>query len=147
SDNALYTLYNDGDFGYRPTGYTSSKLVHYLISNAYSDMISELDELLPSNVMYNIYVSNGTNKVFWCNSLGDWWNPLPKTDPVTISHCIVAMNLTGYSQAAALTQLFYTHIVEEKYIGSSLTQSDLIILFNSGYSEPLFDVILEVWNV
>lgn len=95
---ALYAIYNSvlDDViaeGYPPE-YPSSKLVHYLIQDGYGSMISDLRNLLPSTVMYHIYISNGDDIMFWCDSIGNTAEDdiLPSVDPVTVSNCIVAID-------------------------------------------------------
>jgi len=150
-DGALHSLYNDIIPIDRPAGYPSSKLEHYLITNAYASMISELNNLLPATVMYNIYISNGTKTVFWCNSFGNFSEPLSRIDPVTISHCIVAID-PAFSEAANRSGM-YDHVDpatarfnkdDDGY--NSWETSDLTPLFE-GYSDTIFDVILEMWYI
>jgi hypothetical protein len=42
--------------------------------------------------MFNIYISNGTKKVFWCSSIQETSTALPVTEPVTISHYIISID-------------------------------------------------------
>jgi len=94
-DDALHSLYNDAPTGDFPAGYPSSKLIHYLITNAYGSMISDLNNMLPPTVMYNIYITNITNEtinMFWCNSFGNPSEALENIGAVTISHCITSID-------------------------------------------------------
>jgi hypothetical protein len=144
-NSALYSLANDVILEDRPLGYPSNKLAHYLITNAYENMISDINDFLPSNTMYNIYVSNGTTTVFWCNSQGSWSAPLPHVDPVTTSHCLVAMTLTAFSESANRAG-FYSDLNVPRDEDFP-TRSDLISLFgDQDYDGPLFEVILEMWS-
>jgi hypothetical protein len=148
-DGALLSIYNDVVLADRPFGYPASKLEHYLITNSYGDMVKDLNVLLPPTVLYNIYVSNGTKTVFWCNSYGDYSTVLPKTDSVVVSHCIVAMNLNSFSESAHRA-LMYSHVITPRYPGESTEKSDLIHLFiklptTSYYGSVVFEIKLEMW--
>ncbi|RLF27726.1 MAG: hypothetical protein DRN08_04090 [Thermoplasmata archaeon] len=134
-DDALRSLYTQPIIGVPPKGYPNSRLVHYLITNDYGDLVSDLNDLLPSNVMYNIYVSNGTNTMVWCNSQGGIGQVLPVVDPVTVSHYVVSIDpsyLTGFS--------------EEMYMdaGIYVDRSDLCYMFGD-YDGSVYDVMLEMW--
>jgi len=133
--DALYSVYDDVITVDHPSGYPSSKLVHYLITNAYADMVSDLNNMLPSNVMYNIYVSDGTETVFWCNCFGDD-DELQSIDPVTVSHCAVAMDLVAFSASASVAGMY----------AEGETQSNLIT--DDPPPPPIvFNVILEIWYI
>jgi len=91
-DDALQTLYNDEVSDVLPEGFPKSKLIFYLITEDYNALIlSNLQHMLPSNTVYNIYVSNGTKTVFWYNSLLND-EPAKLSEPVTISHITVAIH-------------------------------------------------------
>jgi len=148
-DNALYTIYNNMVTFNRPAGYPSSKLVHYLLTNSYNDLITDLNNMLPSTVLYNVYISNGTKTVFWCNSFGSYSTPLPTITPVSMSHCVVALNLTAFSESANRSGM-YRHISPPYRCPRSNQTSDLLYLFNGKYSrqyytDPVYDVKLEMW--
>ncbi len=131
-DDALHTIYND----IPPStfqGYTSHRLTHYFIINDYSGLSRDLNTLLPQTVLFNIYISNGTKTVFWCNSFGenDAEDKLPYSNPITISHYAISIHpdyLTGFSNE------FYFDISE----------SELVNKFN-GYEGCTYDILLEMW--
>lgn len=143
-DDALRSLYNDDLSGNYPAGYPSSKLVHYLISNSYGSMVSDLNNMLPPSVMYNIYLSNETQTIFWCNSLGVYDDSLHPIDPVSISHCIVAIH-PAFSEVARLLDI-YAEVEGDPRFSTSSEESDVFALFDD-YSGPCFEVILEMWSI
>ena len=126
---ALYTTNNP-----------SNKLVVSLITNNYSLLIDEtLNKILPANVLYNIYVSNGTNKTFWCSYTGDPNDGVqqPLGEDVFVSHKIIAIDpvhLTGYGDG----------------IYHNNDDSDLYDYFIDNTPNPYYgstyDVILELWR-
>jgi len=91
-DDALRNLYNDNLTVPHSTGYPSSKLVYYIINDEYGSFVSDARNLIPSTIMFNVYISNGSKSVFWCNSFARTDNPLPDTDPVVIAHCIIPID-------------------------------------------------------
>ena len=126
-DDALSALYNDKSIpATYPAGYPSNKLVHYLISDAYGSILSDLHNMLPTNVMYNIYVSNETDRIFWCNSQGDNAVPLLKVPPITICHCVFALDKTFFT-----TGEFYSNSLQ---------------YFNDTKGAA-YDVSLELWYI
>jgi hypothetical protein len=142
-DDALNTIYDDV-LEVRPEGYPSSTLVHYIITNAYLDLVSELNSLLPLNTMYNVYISDGSDSVFWCNYFGEH-TPLPKNDPVSSSCCVVAMDLNHLSTAAENAGLVE---YDETTRFSGHNSCDL--LHNSMFDDTnkvVFKIILELWYV
>jgi len=72
-DSALQNLYNEevpkeALPATLPIGFPKNKLIYYLITDDYTNLISSnLKKLLPSSTTYNIFVSNGVKKTFWCN--------------------------------------------------------------------------------
>jgi len=160
-DTALYALYNDVvTAGGEESNYRFSKIVHYLITNAYGSFISDLNNLLPSTVMYNIYIEayidNETKHVFWGNSFGGYDDALSSIDPVTVSHCIVAIHpslLIGFSHFHYMTGKFthdglYPPPIPRPYNEDS---SDLYFLFLDSNDDPFsgseYEVILEMWHI
>lgn len=133
-DHVLQSLSDNVLTGNYPPLYPSSTLVHYLITNNIGSMISDLNNMLPANVMYNIYINNGTKRVFWCNSIGSS-TALPSIEPVSVSHYIVAISsehLTDYP--------------DEMYVGGSGSWLAEPTFFQ-GYDDSLYDVILEMWYI
>ena len=158
-DDALYSLSNDIPSVERPKGYYISKMAHYLLTNSYGSMVTDINNLLPPNVLYNLYVSNDTKTEFWCNSYGDYSQPLPPVEPVTISHCIVALDLRF--NLSAVRKEFYGHIVQgtnDRFDANdagvninSWETSDLNQLFydpiNDVNETKFFNVKLEMWYI
>jgi len=143
-DDALYSLYNDVlSGGQYPDGYPSSKLVHYLITNGYGSVTAELNTLLPTNILYNIYIANKTATVLWCNSKAEW-TMLPENDPVFVSHCLVAMNVSGLSQSAGYAW-FYNYSTTYRFVDSS-HESDLLSLCVDD-TDVFYDVRLVMWYI
>jgi len=95
-DAALQSMYNEEatDVPAKlPVGFPKNKLIYYLITDDYTDFIStNLKKLLPSSTTFNIFVSNGVNKTFWCNSALDNTAPLELTPQITVSHYFVAIH-------------------------------------------------------
>ena len=136
-DDALRTLYNDEvekedlheDF---PQGFPKNKLVYYLITDDYYHfIISNLHSMLPPSTMYNIYISNGTKTIFWCNSNLDNSTPLTLIEPVTISHYVIAIH------PDLLNQTKFPDIIDKD--GCELPK-----LFENKYDGSMYDVILEI---
>jgi hypothetical protein len=128
---AMYTTNNPSD-----------KLTVSLITNNYSLWIDEtLNKILPANVLYNIYVSNGTNKIFLCSYTG---NPSdnaqhPLGEDVFVSHKIIAIDpvhLTGYGTGKYNSGRYYSD------------KSDLYWFSDTSnpYNGSTYDVILEMWR-
>ncbi len=90
--NTLYTLHNDEITPLCP-GYPTRKLDHYLITNAYGDLTSDLRKIIPSTIMYNINITNGEDTMFWCNSFGDHAvaDRLTPGTPLVVVHCPVSI--------------------------------------------------------
>ena len=130
-DAALYSIYNDVLIGDYPEGYSSGKLAHYLITNAYASFVSDLNNILPSTVQYNIYISNETKTMFWCSSFLDTGNSLTRIEPVTISHCIVAID-PAYLSSPSFGD-------GKSVLSSPSTFQD--------YDGSTYDVQLEMWYI
>ena len=122
-DDALQSLYTDVVPGDYPSDFPSNKLVYYLITNDYNGFtLSNLNNLLPSTVMYNIYINNGIKTVFWCNSDGNSTTPLQTIGPVTTSHIIIAIH------PEYLTELTGEEsILNEKFPGYDGSTYDIIL--------------------
>ena len=94
-DTALYSIYNTPpnavDY---PNGFPPSRMVQYLLNASYGNFVSDLKNMLPATLMFNIYITDSRTitQRFWCNSYASSSEPLPTLDPVTISHCIVAIH-------------------------------------------------------
>ena len=93
-DDALRNMYNDNISNPHDLAYPSNKLIHYIIQNEYGSFISDIKKLLPSNALYNVYITNGETTVFWCNSFGnhETQDILTSVDPVVISHCLIPLD-------------------------------------------------------
>ena len=131
-DDALSSLYNDV-LTEQPLGYPSNKLVYYLVTNDYGDLISDLNNWIPSDVMYNIYIYNGTKKMFWCSSTGDTNTPLKPIQPITICHYIIPIHPN------------HLHNLPPKvYLNGA--SSDLYSAFYN-YDGSTYEIILEMWYI
>jgi len=94
-DTAIQNLYNDEapEASNLPQEFPKNKLTYYLITDDYDSLIrSNLKNMLPPNTMFNIQISNGTKKVFWCNSNADNSTPLALSEPVVISHYMISIH-------------------------------------------------------
>ncbi len=124
-DDTLRMIYNDFN-----EEKNISTLADFLINNRYGSMRTELDSMLPSTVLYNIYVGNGTKTVFWCASIVGVTSPLPTIEPVTICHHTVAID---------------PKLLDGTILGYG--PSDLVD--NGGpfanYMGSTYDVIIEMW--
>jgi len=90
SDEYLGRKFDPATF---PEGYPKNKLTYYLLSDDYDSLIlSDLKNTLPANVQYNIYVSNGLKKVFWCNSSLGSSTQIQLTEPVAVSHYMISIH-------------------------------------------------------
>lgn len=133
-DNALQSLYNnevseDGVPGDFPKG----KLTYYLITNDYQSLVSSnLKNMLPPTTIFNIYISNGTTTVLWCNSSLGNSTPLKLIEPITISHYMVSIHPDFLTEFDTLY----------KNDGKSA-------LYNTfaTYEGSTYDVILEMCNI
>jgi hypothetical protein len=133
-DDALQSLYNDEIQGDVPQSFPRSKLIYYIITDNHNDLIfSNLRNMLPPTTMYNIYLSNGENTIFWCNSYLNTSAPLALTEPVTISHIIVAIH------SDFLNATKFPEIIDDD--GSELVNKFGI---NEEYTISLYDVRLEM---
>jgi len=129
-DDALRNIYQDNVTNppdYAKPGYPQSALVHYLIENEYGSLVSDLHNLIPSTVMYNIYVTNVSTTMFWCNSFAGSDNStdiLQGVDPVSVAHCLIAIDPTFLEKSSsALLETF------------------------DGYSDCVYEVQLEMWYI
>jgi len=132
-DEALQTLYNDKVPAVElpqngiPQDFPKNKLIYYLITDDHSGLISSnLQYMLPSSTMYNIYISNGTKTVFWCNSNSSLGSSTPTTliEPITISHYMIAihpdlLNETRFYEIHDHRCKIATEFVDQGYNGSS----------------------------
>lgn len=133
-DDALRTLYNDEVIANLPQGFPKNKLTYYLISDNYDGFItSNLQNMLPSNTMYNIYISNGTKTVFWCSSALDNQTALSLKEPITISHYVIAIH----------PQLLTNSTLKDMGIIDA-DGCEIPKLFNNDYKGSVYDVILEM---
>lgn len=127
------------------TNNPSNKLVVSLITNNYSLLIDEtLNKILPANVLYNLYVSNGTNKTFLCSYTGDPTDGIqyPLGEDVFVSHKIIAIDpvhLTGYGTGKYNSGRYYSD-KSDLYWFSNTT------ITSNPYNGSTYDVILEMWR-
>ena len=140
-DGALQNLYKEPISEPTPSNYPSNKIVYYLITNAYTNFTADLNATLPTIVMYNIWISNETKTVFWCNSHGDYNTPLEAIEPITTSHYIIAIDSMYLNNA--------TGIFTGKYqAGKNSDKSDLDHedAFQ-GYEGSTYNIVLEMWQI
>ena len=140
-DEALYSIYTEAlpeeVAETYPSGYPSSKLVHYLITNGYGGMISDLHNLLPSTVLYHIYVSNGDDTMFWCDSLGNTVeeNKIASIDPISVVFCMVPID-----------PIFIDPATNEVLRNAEEESAALCDVF-SEYTGSLYEVQLKIWYI
>lgn len=137
--------YSGAQETYDPT----SKLEVCVITNNYENLTTSINNLLPTNVFYNIYIADSEGKkVFWCNSTcnsTNGWGVNEELTPigtVFTSHHIISIapkHLTMYGPAIGINL----------YLHSS--QCDLINKFGNKYpgytlSSATYDFIMEMWS-
>lgn len=132
-DDALRTLYSDQVTANVSKNFPKNKLVFYLITDDYESLVLHLQSKFPSNTMFNIYISNGTKKVFWCSSTQDSSIALPVREPVTISHYIISIHPDFFKHSK------FPNIVDND-------DCELSKKF-PGYTGSTYDVILEMFYV
>ncbi|MDH7516747.1 MAG: hypothetical protein QHH19_00090 [Candidatus Thermoplasmatota archaeon] len=147
-DDALRTLYNDQVTVDLPKNFPKNKLIFYLIKDSYESMVLHLQSKLPSNTIFNIYISNGTNKTFWCSSAINNATPLPVTEPVTISHYIISIHPQFFNQSkfpsiisndgCEIAKAFNVYKMDE-YGKIDITK------IREDYKDSTYDVILEMF--
>jgi len=144
-DDALQSLYNDEAQEGLPFGFPRNKLTYYLIADKYVDLVwNNLKDMLPPSSMYNIYLSNGENTIFLCDSYLNTTSPLTLTEPVMISHIIVAIH------PDFLNATKFPEIIDAN--GPELAQElGIINMYDGGkigideeYDNTLYDVRLEM---
>lgn len=145
-DDALRNLYSKpitpDSF---PTNYPSNKLVYYLITNDYLNCSSDLYDYLPNIVIYNIWISNGTKTIFWCDSNGNYNIQFQSLGSVTTSHCIIAIDPIYLDNS---TGIFSGEYHLGKYDYGDSPRSDLYDQTTfQGYDGSTYKVILEMWRL
>jgi hypothetical protein len=131
-DDALRTLYSDQVSANVPKNFPKNKLVFYLITDNYESLTLQLKNMFPSNTLFNIYISNGTKKVFWCSSTQDNTTAMPVIEPVTISHYMISISPYFFDGSK------FGKIIDAN--GCELAKKF------AGYTGSTFDVILEMFN-
>ena len=135
---------NSADY---PLDFPSNKLVNYLITNDYNGFISDLNNMLPKTVDYNIYISNGTKTIFWCHSNyksgTTITGPLKTIEPVSKSHYIIVIDQLYRNNA---THIFSHEVKQGRYCDnrSDLDHPDSAF---GNYRGSSYDVILEMWSI
>jgi hypothetical protein len=136
ADDALFTVYTTlppSPMRNYPD-YPQHMLIHYIMTNDYNGLTTDLNSMLPSTVMYNIYISTGEQTVFWCNSFGDVTTVLPVIDPVTVSHFVISLDrghLHFPSEADIYVNDDHCVLADTNYIYD--------------YYGETYDIILELW--
>jgi hypothetical protein len=131
--DALLSIYNNIPSGDHPSNYPSNALVHYIITNDYEGMISDLNALFQSNIMYNLYITNETEQLFWCSSYQDSSYPLQTIDPVTIVHCLIAID-----------PIYINSSTDELFRDG---QPNPLASTFSDYTDDLYEVQLVLWRI
>jgi hypothetical protein len=127
------------------TNTPSNKLAVCIITNRYYAVTDSINSSLPVTAQYNIYISNGTKTIFWCNSTGGTNEPLRMIDPVAISHHPVSidpMHLVGFD--ASLYDNGYGSVEEYSDIAEAFLGNppyDAVIFSDNSTT---YDVILEM---
>ena len=130
-----------------PLDFPSNKLVNYLITNNYSGFISDLNNMLPKTVDYNIYISNGTKTIFWCHS--NYKSelltivPMRTIEPVSKSHYIIGIDLLYRNNA---THIFSHEVKEGRYCDNRSDLDHPGFAFGN-YKGSSYDIILEMWSI
>jgi hypothetical protein len=147
-DNALRSLNSgpiDNSAEY-PIDFPSNKLIFYLLTNSYGSFISDLNDMLPKTVDYNIYISNGVKSIFWCSSNYKYGTiptePAKTIEPVSKSHYLIGIDLCYRNNE---THLFSSEVKRGKYF-SDRSDLDHPSAFGS-YKGSSYDVILEMWSI
>lgn len=95
-NSALQTIYNQ----YKPhpdlPAQTLSKIEYYILTSSSAEFINDLKNILPSNVLFNIYIGHLESTEFWVNSHGKFQEPLPTSQQVTLVHCVVYADYSSY---------------------------------------------------
>lgn len=131
-----------------PRDFPSNKLVYYLITNNYSNFITDLNSMLPKTVDYNLYISNGTTTIFWCHSNYNPPSPIPEEplktiEPVSKSHYVIAIDPLYRTNE---TFIFSHEVQQGKYGSNERSDLDHSDAFG-GYSGSSYDVIVELWSI
>jgi hypothetical protein len=145
-DDALNTIYAEQvdiiSRGEQPYGGNitndpnpTSKLVVCVITNNYEQLTYTLNQLLPKNVLYNIYVADQHGKTVFWNSSSPNEGELPSVGTVFISHHIIPIHpqhLTIYPNPF----IFY----------GTTGHCDLLDKFDT-FDSSTYDFILKMWYV
>jgi hypothetical protein len=148
-DIALETLYKQEvehltDSSLHPREFPKNKLVYYLITNETHNLVSDIRSMLPGNVKFNVYVSNGTDKIFLTSSFFSD-KPVILADPIAVSHYFISIhpqffNATkfggdgGIVPAGGCLMAKRLGVYEEPYTGD----------IRRGYEISTYDIILEM---
>lgn len=123
-DDALNILYNMPiseqeyqDAQFYPKGYVPNKLVHYFYSNDSAGLVTDLNNLLMPNIMYNVYVRDETQtKAFTSRfNLSGAMNIVGQT---ARSHCFITIE-NGLGNASSIfskDECTYDLILEMWYL-------------------------------
>jgi len=151
-DIALETLYkqevehltDQTDSFPHPREFPKNKLVYYLITNDNHNLVRDIRSMLPGNVKFNVYVSNGTDKTFLTSSfVSD--KPVILVDPIAVSHYFISIhpqffNATkfggddGIVPAGGCLMAKRLGVYKEPYNGD----------IRRGYEISTYDIILEM---
>lgn len=130
-----------------PQGFPKNKLTYYLITDDYDSLIlSDLKNMLPGNAEYNIYVSNGTEKVFWCNSIPSNSTPLtlPETVAIVISHYMISIHPEFFNKSKFGNIIDNDGCEIAKAFGAYVNWQEGKYFIKNEYKTSTYDVILEM---
>ena len=145
-DDALRTLYNDQVTAVDlPKNFPKNKLIFYLITDNNESLVLNLQSKLPSNTMFNIYISNGTEKIFWCSSTMYILSPLPVVEPVTISHYIVSIHPQFFNRSKFPSIIDRDGCEIAKAFGAYANWQGGNYNIKDDYKCSTYDVILELF--
>ena len=143
------TIQSHGDSSYTggetydPTG----KLEVCVITNNYVQLTTSINNLLPTNVFYNIYIADSEgNKVFWCNSTcnstAGWTDELTPTGTVFTSHHIISIDPKHL-------RMYYNNPINYYLNCPPLAQKRCHLVDKFGYTptSATYDFILEMWRI
>jgi len=96
-NSALQTIYNQHIPHPDLPANTLSKMEYYLLTSASADLITDLKNILPSNVLFNIYIGNHHTLQFWVSSQATFQESLPTSQDVSRVHCLVNADRSSYT--------------------------------------------------
>jgi len=147
ADDALYTMSKNYSIETTYENYPLNELSNYILINDYKNFINRLDNLLDADSQYNIWISNLSDTVLWCNSSTNDYDTLsinPKAletsdSLIVATHIIAIPPIFRDNSYDLFSDDFY---LEGRYYSD---KSDLSNKF-SNYSGSIYEIILELWE-